>query len=191
MVTFYSFNHRFKRSMLEITPSIFFDLDWNQVDPLQKVKYLADVPFKIAAGKKKYDIIRVYENIGVFYSQKVIDVLEEFVDMSDKCYPIEIESVEEKYYVIYNLPSFSLLNGNVNVFIDEPCFFDFPSQESIPIFGIENTLFVIISEDVKNALLKHKVSNIELIECFGCTLDEYEGIKRMKFQPEVHVFRDK
>ena len=30
----------------------------------------------------------------------------QFVDMSDKCYPIRIEGVEKQYYVIYNLKKY-------------------------------------------------------------------------------------
>lgn len=189
MVTFYHFNHRFKRSMLEITPSISFDLNWDQIDPLQKVKHLVSVPFKVAAGKKEYDIIRVFENIGVFYSQKVIDVLSQFIDMSDKCYPLQIEGVEMQYYVIYNLDAYPFLNRDEETFLYDPLYFGI--EAPLPLFGIEDTLFIMVSEEVKNALLKNKITNIELIESFGCTQEEYEEIKRMKFQPEVHVFRDK
>ena len=62
---------------------------------------------------------------------------------------------------------------------------------STPIFGIEGTLFIMVSEEVKNALLKNKVSNIELIESFGCSLEEYKEIKKSKFKPEVHAYRDR
>lgn len=189
MVTFYIFNHRFKRSMLEITPRISFDLDWNQVDPIQKVKHLAGVPFKIAAGKKNYDIIRAYENRGKFFSQKVIDVFSQFVDMSDKCYPIQIEGVEQPYYVIFNLDAYPFLNRDEKTFLYDPLYFCI--EAPLPLLGIEDTLLIMVSEEVKNALLKNKITNIELIESFGCTQEEYEEIKRTKFQPEVHVFRDK
>ena len=47
----------------------------------------------------------------------------------------------------------------------------------------------MVSEEVKNALLKNKVSNIELIESFGCSLEEYKEIKKSKFKPEVHAYR--
>lgn len=49
----------------------------------------------------------------------------------------------------------------------------------------------MVSEEVKKALLKNKVSNIELVESFGCSLEEYKKIKKSKEKHEVHVYKDK
>lgn len=191
MITFYYFTHRFKRSMLEIIPTEpSFDLSWEHVSPLYKEQFLANVTFSVVTGKKSYDIIRVNQDIGVFYSKKIINVLSQFVDMSDKCYPIKIEGLEEQYYVIYNLEAYPYWNRDEDTFLYDPCYFGM-QDPSTPIFGIEGTLFIMISEEVKNALLKNKVSNIELIESFGCSLEEYKEIKKSKFKPEVHAYRDR
>ena len=73
MITFYYFTHRFKRSMLEIIPTEpSFDLSWEHVSPLYKEQFLANVTFSVVTGKKSYDIIRVNQDIGVFYSKKII-----------------------------------------------------------------------------------------------------------------------
>lgn len=110
--------------------------------------------------------------------------------MSDKCYPIVISGIEEQYYVIHNLQAYYLLNKKKQLFIDSPRYYKvYPPY--LPIFGIDATGTIIVSEDVKNALLKNKVSNIELIESFGCSLEEYKEIKKNKIKPEVHSYRDR
>lgn len=91
MFSYYSFNHRFKRSMLEITSKTSYDILWKYLDPLQKEKLPENIVFTIASGKKAYDIIRLYESGEYFFSQRVIYVLSKFIDMTDKCYPITIE----------------------------------------------------------------------------------------------------
>ena len=115
--------------------------------------------------------------------------MSQFVDMSDKCYPIKIEGIEEQYYIIYNLEAYPYWNREEVTFMYDPCYFGM-QDPSTSIFGIEGTLFIMVSEEVKDALLKNKVSNIELIESFGCSLEEYKEV-RNKQKSEVHVYRDK
>ena len=103
MITYYNISNRFKRSMLEITSETDYKILRKYLDPLRKEKLPDDIKFKVAVGKKNYDIIRLYECGEEFYSQRIIDVLSQFVDMSNKCYPIKIEGILEQYYIIYNL----------------------------------------------------------------------------------------
>lgn len=190
MVSFYFLTHRFKRSMLEITSNTSYDVLWKYLKPNKKEKLPNNVTFSVATGKKKYDIIRLYESGEKFFSQKVIDVLSLFVDMSEKCYPIKIKDVEEQYYVIYNLKQFQFLNQDESLFDDEPACIGV-QDKTLSLFSLKHTKSIIVSEAVKDALLKNKVSNIELIECFGCTLEEYEEIKKGKIKPTVHIYNDK
>ncbi len=190
MKTIYMFTHRFKRSMLEITSDTDYDTLWKYLNPLQTEKLPDNITFRVAAGKKAYDIIRLYESGEKFHSQKVIDVLSQFVDMTDKCYPIKIEGVEEQYYFIYNLKAYPYLNRKENFYVDKPFYFGV-EDSLIPIFGIQDTQYRIVSEDVKDALLKNKVTNIELMECFGCSKEEYKKIKKSKFVPQIRVYNDK
>ena len=190
MISFYFLTHRFKRSMLEITSETSYDVLWKYLLPYKTKPLPADVTFTVAAGKKEYDIIRLYESGEEFFSQNVIDVLSLFVDMTDKCYPINIDDIEKQYYAIYNLEAFSFLNREESTFEDEPCCFGV-NVPSLPLFGIEGTKCIIVSTEVKNALLKHKLSNIRLLECFGCTLEEYKKNKKSLMKLEVHEYRDK
>jgi len=191
MISLFCLTHRFKRSMLEITSETSYDILDKYLGPAQTEKLPDDVHFKVVAGKKKYDIIRYYGFAWEFYSQKFIEVLSQFVDMSDKCYPIKIDGIEEQYYVIYNLKTFPFWNkDDVVSMYDDPCYFGI-NDKSIPIFGIDNTAFIIVSEEIKDALLKSKISNIELLETFGCSIEEYKKIKESNFKPQIHIYEDK
>ena len=191
MISLFCLTHRFKRSMLEITSETSYDILDKCLDPTQTEKLPDDVCFKVAIGKKNYDIIRYYGVGWEFNSQKIIDVLSQFVDMSDKCYPVKIDGVEKQYYVIYNLKTYPFWNREETITMrDDPYFFGI-QDASIPIFGIDNTAFIIVSEEIKDALLKSKISNIELLETFGCSIEEYKKIKESNFKPQIHIYEDK
>ena len=191
MISSFSLAYRLKRGMLEIASATPDDILDKYLDPTQTEKLPEDVCFKVAAGKKEYDLIGYYQNWQVFYSQKFIDVLSRFVDMSDKCYPVKIEGVEKQYYAIYNLKTYPFWNREETITMrDDPYFFGI-QDASIPIFGIEDTGFVIVSEKVKDALLKSKISNIDLNETFGCSIEEYKKIKESNFKPLIHIYEDK
>ena len=104
MKTYYSIMPASYYSILEIKAnkpydeidSILGSRDGNKVLP-------ADTKFRIMQGKRATPMIFYHESISIkFFSQKFIQFLSQFIDMSDKCYPIEIEDFDETYYVIYN-----------------------------------------------------------------------------------------
>ncbi len=191
MISFFRLAHRFKRGMLEIISDAPDDILDKYLDPTQTEKLPESVKFKVAAGKKEYDIIQHYQSWQIFYSQRIIDVLSLFTDMSDKCYPVNIDGVDKRYYVIYNLETYPFWNKDETVSMrDDPYIFGI-QDNSIPIFGIDDTGFVIVSESVKDALLKNKISNINLNETFGCSFEEYEIIKDGNFTPDIHIYEDK
>ena len=132
--------------MIEIISDTPDDILDKYLDPTQTEKLPDHVKFKVAVGKKEYDIIRYYQNWQEFYSHRIIDVLSLFVDMSDKCYPIKIDGVDKQYYVIYNLETYPFWNRDETISMsDEPYIFGV-QDKSIPIFGIDDTGFVIVSE---------------------------------------------
>ena len=71
MISFYYLTHRFKRSLLEITSESPFVYYWDP-DPLSKERLPNEIVFKIAIGKKAYDIIRRYEDRGHFFHKKIL-----------------------------------------------------------------------------------------------------------------------
>ena len=138
MKTFYHLAHRFKSSLLEITTDNVFALSDEYMCLNTPKKILENKIFRVATGKKSYDIIRFFEYVGHFYSQRIIDVLSQFIDMSDKCYPIKIKDVDMQYYVLYNLSYVPYINSKENNFLEEPTFID-TQKMSAPIFCIKNT----------------------------------------------------
>ena len=190
MFPIFYLTHRFKRSMLEITSETSSDILWDCLRPLHNKNLPENITFKVVAGKKKYDIIGRYGYADFFYSQKFIDILSQFADMSNMCYPIKIDGIEEQYYVINNLKAYPFWNRKEHMFMDDPYFFGVP-DENIHIAGIEDTSIILLSEEVKNALLKNKISNISLLETFGCSFEEYERVKKSNFKPQIHVYKDK
>ena len=190
MKTFYHLAHRFKSSLLEITTDNVFALSDEYICLNTPKKILENKIFRVATGKKSYDIIRFFEYVGHFYSQRIIDVLSQFIDMSDKCYPIKIKDVDMQYYAIYNLHGVPNVNRKENTFCEEPEFID-ARNTNVPVFCIENSGCFIVTEEVKDALFDNKITNISLEECFSCSRDGYERIKKTGIWPEVRVYEDR
>ena len=147
MITVFSLGNAWKRSQLEIESEISYKILCEQLIPYQKEKLPDNVTFKVAAGKKTYDLIRLYESGEYFFSQKIIDILSQFVDMSDKCYPIKIEGVDVQYYVIYNLYAYPYLNKEKAMFEEEPPFFC-GTKINTPLFSVTNTNRFVVTEEI-------------------------------------------
>ncbi len=176
MIIVNSFFDALKRSEIEISSKdLPYSLLREYLVPYHKEKLPDSVTFKVSAGKKNYDIIRLFESGRLFFSQKFIDVVSQYMDMSEKCYPIKIEGIEEQYYVIYNLDHYSFINRSKAsaTFDKEPCFYC-GKEIKTPLFSITNTLLFVVSEELKNALIKNKISNIEFEESYLCTKQEYK-----------------
>lgn len=168
----------FKRSQLEIFSDVLpYTVLREYLVPYHKEKLPLNVTFEISAGKKNYDVIRLFESGEYFFSQKFIDVLSQFMDMSDKCYPIKVEGAEEQYYVIYNLKKCPFLNKNKAIFDKEPYFFC-GKDITEPLSCVTNTLITFVPEEIMNALIKNKISNIYFMESFLCTKEEYKAWKK-------------
>lgn len=165
-----------KRSHITVQPTnITYDSLYEYVEPCVKKSLPDDVTFKVVKGKKFFDIITIHEaECHYFYSQRLINLLSEFVDMSDKCYPINIEGIEEKYYMIYNLPEYKRLNRiKFELNPKEPQFYS--EKEMIhPLFSFENAYKFAVSEEVMNHLIKNKVTNARFRACYISTEEEYK-----------------
>ena len=189
MKTFYLLSHRFKSSLLEITANNNFDPDEYTIVNT-KMMLPNDITFSVVSGKKSYDIISIYQAVGKFFSKRIIDVFSQFIDMSDKCYPIYIKDVDMKYYAIFNLSEVPYLNRKENNFLEEPFFIDARNMNA-PIFSIKDSRLIFVTEEVMDALFDNKITNISLKECFSCSRDGYERIKKTGIWPEVRVYEDR
>ena len=178
MNTVYDLLNDFKRSQLEISSDASYSFLHEYLVPYKKERLPENVTFKVAVGKKNYDVIRHYECGEYFFSQKFIDVLSQFIDMSQKCYPIKVDGAEKQYYVIYNLDHFSYLNEKRASFDKEPSFYC-GKEITTPLFSITNThYYYVVTEELKDALIKNKISNIYFKKSFLCTKEEYKEWKK-------------
>ena len=173
MIPVYNIYNACKRSILEIKADVPFSILADYLIPYKKERLPQNITFKVGAGKKLFDVIRLYESGRLFFSKKIIDILSQFIDMSNKCYPIKIEGIEEQYYVIYNLDEYPYLNKDKALFNEEPHFYCGKEIET-SFFSVSNTRLFVVTEDIKNALIKNKISNIDFKEAFLCTEDEYK-----------------
>ena len=180
MTTVFDLLNAFKRSQLEIVSTVPNKLLWEYLEPYKKEILPESVTFEIAVGKKNYDIIRLFQSGEYFFSQKFIDVLSQYMNMSDKCYPIKVEGAEEQYYVIYNLDHCPFLNADRAMSDEEPSFFE-GKEITTPLFSIDDTsYYFVVTEELKNALIKNKISNIEFEESFLCTKQEYKEWRKSR-----------
>ena len=173
MISVFNLHNACKRSILEITSDVPFAILAEYLIPYKKERLPENVTFKVAAGKKFFDVIRLYESGRLFFSQKFIDVLSQFIDMSNKCYPVKIEGIKEQYYVIYNLDEYVFLNKEKAMFDEEPSFY-LGNKITTPFWGIATTRCFVVTEEIKNAIIKSKLSNIDFTESFLCTEEEYK-----------------
>lgn len=163
-----------------------------------KTKLPDEVSFRIIRGKRWTDFI-VYHQAWClkFYSQKIIDLLSTFLDMSDKCYPIHIEGTDQQYYIIYNLKEYPFLNQKYGSYLGHACYFELFDNYP-PLFTLTNSNLLVCTKELKEALLKAKLKNIDIGgEIYGLSQEEkaiyeattakeeraaYEGLKQRSIE---------
>ncbi len=138
--------------------------------PSSKQKLPEEVMFTVVKGNRCTDIIVYNESVSInFYSQKLIDVLGQFVDVSKICYPIRINNCASTYYVIYNLEELVFLNQSD--FLNNPLFL---IKDKTPlIFTLDRSNFKICSLIIKEAFVKEKLSNVYFRDVYGLAPKEY------------------
>ncbi len=81
--------------------------------------------------------------------------------------------------MIYNLDKYPFLNKNRASFDKEPSFYC-GKEITAPLFGINDTRCFVVTEELKNALIKNKISNIEFTASFLCTKEEYKEWRKSR-----------
>ena len=182
MERYYFIMPRFSNTALEIATE---NYTWNDIQkkmrPCETKQLLRNVPFYVKSGKKSYDQITIFESFNSkIFSQRFIDIISQYIDMSDKCYPIEIADIEIQYYVLYNLNEYFWFNDR-EVFFgkpQEPHMFLVNNIRNIPsLFTFMDTKSIVVDNQIKVALIKAKLTNIRFEDAFGCTQEEYEEWK--------------
>lgn len=144
---------------------------------------LLDLPFRICHGKKQRDMIYYFGDISIeFVSQNVYSLLSKYVAVDNYLYPIHINDVEDVYYFIHKLPEYQFVNRNViipntNYECEVPCFLlekDMPS-----FFTLNNTLCRIVTSEMKDAMVKAKLTNIVFEPIYGLSsMEEYYELQK-------------
>ena len=177
MKTYYELSDRSFHDILEIEPMPYTEMSDFMIRTTQKM-LPNDICFVIKHGKRKTDMISHYSSSFDYYSQNFIDVLSKFMDMSDKCYPINIEGIDEKYYVIYNLKGYEFFNRKEHFFKGEPTLFLNEGGSTPPLFTYYRALSLVVSEEIKQEIEKQKLKYIQFKRVFSYSKPEYEAWKK-------------
>ena len=182
MQKFYTIELAFKRSCIEILPNKKIEGDFltpylNAGIPSTKKRLQESLVFHIKACKKEYDIIGTYNCWTVlFYSKEFMSILNQYTDMSDRSYKIELPDASKEYFNIYNLKSYRLINRKeieLDLYPDyHPLRFVFGKKDLGPVFSVATTAYIVVSEEIMKAMKKAKLTNIEFAEAYGYTPEE-------------------
>ncbi len=171
---FYFSGNIHSKAIIEICPTESHDFAFVEpyLYPTSKTRLPNEVVFRVVRGRRWTDVIVYHEAWShTFYSQKIIDILGKFLDMSDKCYPIHIEGTDQRYYVIYNIEEYTYLNQKYGSFFRKPPYFELPDA-CPPLFTLSNSNLRVCSKELKEALIKAKIVNIRFRDVCGLTKEE-------------------
>lgn len=180
MITFYTFSWKVgTRSFVEVEANN--SIDYKFIRPYlyttSKDRLPSDVYFSVVKGKRWTDIILLYEAAThKFFSQRLIDILEQFIDLRNKCYPIDIAGAPFKYYTIYNLEELPYyIDPTCTKVVNERRYFEM-IKDYPHLFTVKDSNLRICTQEVKQAIEKAKLTNIEFDEIYGVTKDECDAL---------------
>ncbi len=189
METFFDFGKKLYGGVWEIKSDMPYD-DICETNLNEEQLKLLDLPFRICHGKKQRDIIYRYGDISIeFLSQNIYDFLSQYGDVSPYLYPIHIKDVDDVYYFVHNLPEVKFINRNVyipdtNYETEISCFL---LQDNLPpLFCLDDTRCKIITPEMKDAMIKAKLTNLAFEPVYGVSsMEEYYQLqKEGKLLPE-------
>jgi hypothetical protein len=158
--TFYLLNNADKRGEVRVRALSGYD-EWALTSG--STYQSSALPVCIDKGKKFYDILRLQDSSNFSLSDRLHDLLISAGITGWQSYPLAIEGGDEKYWGIQIIgragPPFRPHEGFV-----EGLDFDRSTWDGSDMFLLEGTLFTIFSERLRNLLVKHKSSNLDLEE---------------------------
>lgn len=195
----YSLSHYFKRSCIEVearrgpelrklTKEEFWDID-KCFGPNSDLKLPEDITYIIKACKKEYDIIFTYGCASQnFYSEAIIEIMDRFCDMSDKCYKVHIKDCATQYYVIYNLRQVRCLNlkAHRKSYFEDIMRLQLDDSPDASVFGIEDTRHICVSEEIKDAIMKARLKNLCFQEMYAFDKAEIRSGAWKKYPEPPH-----
>lgn len=164
------------KSIIEIqvvSPSQYRDIE-QYLLPTSNIKIPHGVEFEVKKGKRWTDVIVYHQSVSLcFFSQKLMDVLGQFVDVDNYSYPIHIVNCPHKYYVLFNLPQVPFINSAYCPNQDEDPYFVF-SHAPLQLFTLADTNLKVCSSQIMDMLVKSKMTNIAFRDVYELTNDEYK-----------------
>ena len=130
-------------------------------------------PFVIDHGKRVKDVLAYYKCNLPFFSEKFRDVLADFVeDIDQYLLPVCIEGVDGQYYVFHDLPVVGeMVNRDIHFNEKEEVTCFAPYSKQMHLFTIKDSRYILISPELKDAIVKAKISNLCFNICYGA--DDY------------------
>lgn len=161
MIKFYRLDFKTKTSTLEPLT------DSDDINLMDGFSYSSEYPtvnsvqFKIKHGKKFTDVISYSDNI-LFFSQKFIDFLSNYIKVENCCYPINIEGAAEQYFCLYRLKSFSHFNKYEHDYYGEPILFEDEGLKLPLLFTITEHPMLIVNEEFALDIEMQDFKNVDL-----------------------------
>lgn len=182
MKTYYDFRKKLYGGVWEIESDMPYH-DIRETNFNEKQLRLLDLPFRICHGKKQRDMVYYYGDISIeFLSQNIYDFLSKYGDMRPYLYPIHINEVDDVYYFVHNLPEVKFINRNVKISSTDykteiSCFL---LQDNLPpLFCLDDTRCKIITPEMKDAMIKAKLTNIAFEPVYGVSsMEEYYELQK-------------
>lgn len=182
MKTYYDFRKKLYGGVWEIESDMPYH-DIRETNFNEEQLRLLDLPFRICHGKKQRDMVYYYGDISIeFLSQNIYDFLSKYGDMRPYLYPIHINEVDDVYYFVHNLPEVKFINRNVKISSTDykteiSCFL---LQDNLPpLFCLDDTRCKIITPEMKDAMIKAKLTNIAFEPVYGVSsMEEYYELQK-------------
>lgn len=182
MKTYYDFRKKLYGGVWEIESDMPYH-DIRETNFNEKQLRLLDLPFRICHGKKQRDMVYYYGDISIeFLSQNIYDFLSKYGDMRPYLYPIHINEVDDVYYFVHNLPEVKFINRNVKISSTDykteiSCFL---LQDNLPpLFCLDDTRCKIITPEMKDAMIKAKLTNVSFEPVYGVSsMEEYYELQK-------------
>lgn len=178
MKKFYIISNNFQNGTIQLISNRSYSEIEPYLDQYSTEKLPNSVTFRVARGKKWADLLYYYEAASiVFFSKQVIDILSSRIEMTNLCYPIEIEAENtQQYFVLYNKATYKLINPNYMLDdLGEPPYLYIPSETIKPpkLFTHIDGICNIVDEEIMLEMKRLKVTNIYFREIYSLDTFEY------------------
>ena len=121
--------------------------------------------YTIKKGSKLFDIVTYLNWTQFLISEKFKNILERYGFNGYECFPAEIVGLSCNYYGWLNINEVGpIIRDNKD---DNIVWFDLRTWNNYDIFHLKDTFMNVCTKEVKDALEKESITNIEFYPCYG------------------------